>query len=71
MGWWWGGGGGVHPGNRISAIEIATAITQKDANNAARDVAAVRDRHPEVSLNMSGAQVLDENHPLRLAILAD
>ena len=36
---------------RISVIDLATAITQKDAKNAARDVAAVRDRHAEVSQN--------------------
>ena len=38
---------------RISVIDLATAITQKDAKNAARDVAAVRDRLPEVSQNLS------------------
>ena len=38
---------------RISVIDLATAITQKDATNAARDVGAVRERHPEVSQNLS------------------
>ena len=33
---------------RISVIDVAVLITGKDANNAARDVAFVKDRHPEV-----------------------
>ena len=37
----------------MSVIDLATAITQKDAKNAARDVAAVRDRHAELSQNLS------------------
>ena len=34
---------------RISVIDLATAITQKDANHAAQDVAYVKERHPEVT----------------------
>ena len=34
---------------RISVIDVATFVTGKSASNAARDVAFVRDRHPEVS----------------------
>ena len=34
---------------RISAIDLATAITKKDANHAAQDVGYVKDRHPEVT----------------------
>ena len=34
---------------RISVIDVATAITGKHVKNAARDVAAVQERHPEVS----------------------
>ena len=34
---------------RISVIDVAALITGKDANNAARDVAFVKDRHPEIS----------------------
>ena len=33
---------------RISVIDLATAITQKDAKHAAQDVAYVKERHPEV-----------------------
>ena len=34
---------------RISVIDLATAITKKDANHAAQDVGYVKDRHPEVT----------------------
>ena len=34
---------------RISVIDLATAITKKDANHAAQDVGYVTDRHPEVT----------------------
>ena len=37
----------------MSVIDLAAAITQKDAKNAARDVAAVRDRHAELSQILS------------------
>ena len=38
---------------RISVIDVATLVTGKSASNAARDVAFVRDRHPEVSQKLS------------------
>ena len=31
---------------RISVIDLATAITKKDANHAAQDVGYVKERHP-------------------------
>ena len=34
---------------RISVIDLAKAITKKDANHAAQDVGYVKDRHPEVT----------------------
>ena len=34
---------------RISVIDLATAITKKDANHAAQDVGYVKERHPEVT----------------------
>ena len=34
---------------RISVIDLAAAITQKDANQAAEQVAYVKKRHPEVT----------------------
>ena len=34
---------------RISVIDLATAITKKDANHAAQDVGCVKDRHAEVT----------------------
>ena len=34
---------------RISVIDLATALTKKDANHAAQDVSYVKDRHPEVT----------------------
>ena len=34
---------------RISVIDLAAAITEKDANHAAQDVAYVKERHPEVT----------------------
>ena len=34
---------------RISVIDLAAAITKKDANHAAQDVGYVKDRHPEVT----------------------
>ena len=36
---------------RISVVDLATAITGKDANHAAQDVAYVKERHPEVTTN--------------------
>ena len=36
-----------------SVIDVAALITGKDANNAARDVAFVKDRHPEVIQKLS------------------
>ena len=38
---------------RISVIDVAVVITGKDANNAARAVGVVKDRHPEVTQNLS------------------
>jgi hypothetical protein len=32
---------------RISVIDLAAAITKKDANHAAQDVGYVKERHPE------------------------
>ena len=34
---------------RISVIDLAAAITKKNANHAAQDVAYVKERHPEVT----------------------
>ena len=36
-----------------SVIDVAALITGKDANNAARDVAFVKDRHPEVNQKLN------------------
>ena len=38
---------------RISAIDVATAITGKHVRNAARDVLFVQEKHPEVSQKLS------------------
>ena len=38
---------------RISVIDVAVLITGKDPNNAARDVAFVEDRHPEVTQKLN------------------
>ena len=38
---------------RISFIDVATLVTGKNASNAARDVAFVQDRHPEVSQKLN------------------
>ena len=34
---------------RLSAIDLATAITRKDANHAAQDLGFVKERYPEVT----------------------
>ena len=40
-----------HKNKRISVIDLAAAITKKDANQAAEQVAYVKKRHPEVTVD--------------------
>ena len=37
---------------RVSVIDVAAAITGKDANKAAQDIGFIKERHPEVTQNL-------------------
>ena len=37
---------------RVSVIDVAAAITGKDANKASQDIGVIKERHPEVAQNL-------------------